>query len=168
VFSALLATDIIVKSMPRRTPKLPHCVQHSNTKILGWRPRPSACGYLLPMTIQESLESYFEKRGTSDCSDVVAVCSGLEGSATLLRRSRTSKHPDSLGNATGCLWRYLAGHSQGVIFPFVSFKKVGPTQTKTFAINAYHNGAPDWSFPLGVIQVAGQTPFWERPINFQI
>ena len=95
-------------------------------------------------------------------ADVVAVCSGLDGSTALLRRSRTSKHPEGLGNANGCLGHYLAGHSQGVIFPFVGFKQVPPMHTKTFAINDYYNSAPDWPYPTGVIQIAGQMPFWEQ------
>jgi choline dehydrogenase-like flavoprotein len=33
--------------------------------------------------------------------------------------------------------------------------------TKTFAITTYCNGAPSWPFPLGMIQAAGQFPFWD-------
>jgi len=95
-------------------------------------------------------------------ADVVAVCAGVTGSSALLRRSRTSKHPDGLGNATGCLGRYLAGHSAGLIFPFMGWSQVPPAYTKTFAINGYYNGAPGWPYPLGVIQMAGQMPFWEQ------
>jgi len=99
---------------------------------------------------------------------VVAVCAGLPGSASLLRRSRNDRHPDGLGNAGGALGRYLAGHSVGMIFPFVSWKTVPPIFTKTFAINAFYDGAPDWPYPTGVVQIGGQMPFWEeasRPIR---
>lgn len=95
-------------------------------------------------------------------ADVVAVCAAIPGSAVLLRRSRTNKHPQGLGNDYGNLGRYLAGHSVGMIFPIVSWKKLPPLHTKTFAINGYYHGAPEWPFPLGVIQVAGQIPFWEK------
>jgi choline dehydrogenase-like flavoprotein len=95
-------------------------------------------------------------------SEVVAICAGIEGTASLLRRSRNSKHPEGLGNATGCLGCYLAGHSQGAIFPFVSWRRLAPIHTKSFAINGYYAGAPGWPYPLGVIQMAGQMPFWER------
>jgi choline dehydrogenase-like flavoprotein len=94
-------------------------------------------------------------------ADVVAVCAGLTGSVSLLRRSRTPKYPEGLGNATGCLGRYLGGHSVGTILPFMGWNKVPPEHTKTFAINAFYNGAPHWPHPLGVIQLAGQMPFWE-------
>ena len=56
-------------------------------------------------------------------ADVVAVCAGLKGSALLLRRSRNQRHPEGLGNATGCLGRYLAGHSAGVILPVMGWKR---------------------------------------------
>jgi len=95
-------------------------------------------------------------------ADIVAVCAGLRGSASLLRRSRTQRHPDGLGNATGCLGRYLAGHSAGVVFPIAGWKRVPPTHTKTFAINGYYNCAPGWPYPSGVIQISGQMPFWEE------
>lgn len=92
----------------------------------------------------------------------VAVCAGLEGTATLLRRSANTAHPDGLGNASGSLGRYLAGHSVGMIFPIVSVTGVPPIHTKTFAINAWYDAAPDWPYPTGVVQAAGQMPFWEE------
>jgi choline dehydrogenase-like flavoprotein len=95
-------------------------------------------------------------------ADVVAICAGLPGSATLLRRSRTGHHPEGLGNAGGALGRYLGGHSVGMIFPFVSLKTVPAFYTKTFAINEFYDEAPGWPYPAGVIQVAGQMPFWEE------
>ena len=95
-------------------------------------------------------------------AETVVVCAGFPGSALLLRRSRTNKHPDGLGNSTGCLGRYLAGHSVGYIFPFVSWRTVPAIHSKTFAINTFYNGAVDWPYPLGVIQIAGQMPFWEE------
>lgn len=105
--------------------------------------------------VQESVEHTVH-------AETVAVCAGFPGSALLLRRSRTNRHPEGLGNATGCLGRYLAGHSVGYIFPFVSWRKVPAIHSKTFAINTFYNGAADWPYPLGVIQIAGQMPFWEE------
>jgi len=94
-------------------------------------------------------------------ADIVAVSCGIPGSALLLRRSRTERHPEGLGNDNGLLGRYLGGHSSGVIFPLVGLRSIWGRHTKTFAINAYHDGAPDWPWPTGVLQVAGQVPFWE-------
>lgn len=91
----------------------------------------------------------------------VAVCAGLTETATLLRRSRTDAHPGGLGNANDCLGRYLAGHSVGVFFVVAGLSRIGPTHTKTFAINEHYLGAPGWPYPTGTIQIAGQYPFWE-------
>jgi choline dehydrogenase-like flavoprotein len=95
-------------------------------------------------------------------ANAVAVCAGVSGTASLLRRSRTEKHPQGLGNANGCLGRYLAGHSVGIVFVFVSWKELPPMHTKTFAINGYYDGAPGWPYPTGTIQIVGQFPFWEK------
>jgi choline dehydrogenase-like flavoprotein len=95
-------------------------------------------------------------------SDIVAVCAGVPGSALLLRRSRTKVHPEGLGNAGGALGRYLGGHSVGMIFPFMGRKPMRAAYTKSFAINEFYNGAPNWPYPLGIIQAAGQIPFWEN------
>jgi choline dehydrogenase-like flavoprotein len=95
-------------------------------------------------------------------TQIVVVSVGLEETAALLRRSRTSKHPEGLGNNFGCLGRYLGGHSAGTIFPLVSWTPIPPIHTKTFAMNEYYGGAPHWPYPLGVVQVAGQLPFWEE------
>jgi len=95
-------------------------------------------------------------------AEVVAISAGTQESIVLLRRSRTGKHPEGLGNNSGCLGRYLAGHSFGTVFPLISWQPLPPIHTKTFAMNAYHDGAPDWPYPLGVVQVAGQMPFWEE------
>jgi choline dehydrogenase-like flavoprotein len=95
-------------------------------------------------------------------ADVVAVCAGIPGSAHLLRRSRNAPHPEGLGNNSGMLGRYLGGHSVGMLFPIVSPRPLGPRHTKTFAINAAYEGVSDWHFPMGVIQVAGQMPYWQN------
>jgi choline dehydrogenase-like flavoprotein len=94
-------------------------------------------------------------------ADVVALCAGIGRSAAILLQSRTAKHPDGIGNSSQCVGRYYGGHTAGMLFPILSFtKKLPEMHTKTFAMNAYYDGAPDWPYPLGVIQSAGQLPFW--------
>lgn len=90
----------------------------------------------------------------------VIVAAGLPGTAQLLRRSRSGAHPEGLGNAGGALGRYLAGHSTGMVFPFMSMRPIEHAHTKSFAINDYYNASPGWNFPTGVIQMSGQMPFW--------
>lgn len=92
----------------------------------------------------------------------VIVASGKWGTAPLLRRSRNSLYPEGLGNQGGALGRYQSGHSVGYVFPIMSLRALPPIHTKTMAINTYHDGAPGWPHPLGIIQAAGQMPFWEQ------
>jgi choline dehydrogenase-like flavoprotein len=95
-------------------------------------------------------------------ADTVVVSAGTQQSVALLRRSRTDKHPEGLGNNGGALGRNLAGHSVGMVFPLVSWRPIEPIHSKTFAMNAFHDGAADFPYPIGVIQAAGQMPFWEE------
>ena len=44
----------------------------------------------------------------------------------------------------------------------MGLKAIPPTHTKTFAINQYYDRSPGCEFPTGVIQVAGQMPFWDE------
>jgi len=92
---------------------------------------------------------------------VVALCAGQPHSAVLLHRSRTDAHPDGLGNHSGSLGRYWAGHWVGMVFPFLSVRPLPAMHTKTFAINQFYEAGSGADYPLGVIQVAGQFPFWE-------
>jgi choline dehydrogenase-like flavoprotein len=93
---------------------------------------------------------------------IVAVCAGQKGSVELLSRSRAAAHAEGLGNQGGALGRYLAGHITGVMFPLVSAAPIGARHTKTFAINAHYEPSSDWPYPMGVLQVAGQIPFWRE------
>lgn len=91
----------------------------------------------------------------------VVVSAGFRETAPLLRRSRTGQHRHGLGNQGGALGRYYSGHSVGYLFPMMGIRKLPPIHSKTMAINAFHDGAPDFPYPLGIIQMAGQMPFWE-------
>lgn len=101
------------------------------------------------------------ERAVLSCDQII-VSTGLDATVSLLRRSRNGAHPEGLGNASGSLGRYLAGHSTGMLFPFVSFGHMPAEHTKTFAINQFYHGSQDWQWPLGVIQMAGQMPIWRE------
>jgi choline dehydrogenase-like flavoprotein len=94
-------------------------------------------------------------------ADKVVVAAGIPDTARLLRRSRNEAHPEGLGGNSGVLGKHLAGHSVGYVFALTSLFKLPPMHSKTFAINAFHDGAPGWDGQLGVIQAVGQIPFWE-------
>ncbi len=95
-------------------------------------------------------------------AETIVVAAGIPESALLLRRSRMAAHPAGLGNNGGALGRYYSGHSVGMMFVLVSPAMLPAIHTKSFALNQYYNGAPDWPHPLGVIQTAGQVPFWQQ------
>ena len=92
----------------------------------------------------------------------IIVACGLEHTLRLLRRSRCDTHPEGVGNQGGALGRYLAGHSTGMVFPFVTWGKLPAEHTKTFAINQFYHRGADWPYPLGVIQMSGQMPIWRE------
>lgn len=92
--------------------------------------------------------------------DHVIVAAGLPDSMMLLWQSRTTKHPAGLGNATGNLGKHLGGHSVGIVFPIINWMGMPANHTKTFSISNFYNGAPHWKYPMGIIQVAGQMPYW--------
>jgi choline dehydrogenase-like flavoprotein len=91
----------------------------------------------------------------------VALCAGALHSPRLLLRSHTPRHPRGLGNASGCVGRYLAGHTAGMLFVIQGVRRVPAMHTKTFAINTYYESSPNWPYPTGTIQAAGQMPFWD-------
>ena len=116
---------------------------------------------------QKATGALIERNGNQHTvhADVVAICAGVGPSARLLLESRSSRHPLGLGNSTQCVGRYYGGHTTGMIFPLLSLTtKLPGMHTKTFSINTYYNGAPGWPYPLGVIQAAGQIPFWEGEV----
>ncbi|MEO0785725.1 MAG: GMC family oxidoreductase [Pseudomonadota bacterium] len=94
--------------------------------------------------------------------DQVIVAAGFRHSPALLRRSRTDSHPEGLGNGGGWLGKGVAAHSTGTIFPLIQLGRLGPRHTNTLSIHAWMSAGveADWPFPLGIVQVAGQTPFW--------
>lgn len=91
-------------------------------------------------------------------ADSVAVCAGLKQTPLLLRRSRTSAHPEGIGNSHGCLGRYMCGHTVAMLVIFMGWKPMPPLHTKTFAINSFYDPSEGWPYPQGVIQIAGQLP----------
>ncbi|MFT3907591.1 MAG: GMC family oxidoreductase [Steroidobacteraceae bacterium] len=109
-----------------------------------------------------AIGAMIRRHGTNQLIEAgrIVVAAGLPGSMQLLWQSRTARHPAGLGNAHGNLGRYLGGHWTGMIFPLLSWRAQPANHTKTFSINNHYDGMPDWPWPLGVIQVAGQMPYW--------
>ena len=89
-------------------------------------------------------------------ADVVVVACGSLSSALLLMRSATDAHPHGLANGSGMLGRNYMRHINSAL---MAFSRV-PNETKfqkTLGCNDYFNGAPDWDYPLGHIQMLGKS-----------
>jgi choline dehydrogenase-like flavoprotein len=98
------------------------------------------------------------KRGSEEFTirtGIVGVGCGLRDTPLLLWRSRTDRHPNGLGNASGALGRHWASHTQGWVFPISLGIQSRNFHQKTFAINAYYESGPNHPAPMGVIQAAG-------------
>lgn len=85
---------------------------------------------------------------------LVGVGCGLFDTPVLMYRSRTSQHPDGLGNNGGALGRYWSAHSAGWVFALTPFAQRSPFHQKTFAMNAWYESSPGWAYPTGVVQSA--------------
>jgi choline dehydrogenase-like flavoprotein len=109
----------------------------------------------------EGVELLVDGKEQTLASRVVSVSCGIPGTALLLRKSRSPAHPEGLGNRNGVLGRFMGGHYSGLVFPLVSWRPLGSRHTKTIAINHFYEPSPDWPYPSGVIQIAGQMPIWE-------
>jgi choline dehydrogenase-like flavoprotein len=95
-------------------------------------------------------------------ADIVVVSAGVMDTPPLLRRSRTSAHPEGIGNYYGCLGRYLCGHSVAMMVIVMGLKPLPAMHTKTFAINSFYGPSSEWPYPQGSIQVVGQVPTFDQ------
>jgi choline dehydrogenase-like flavoprotein len=85
-------------------------------------------------------------------ADIVVVACGALSSALLLLRSGNDAHPDGLANRSGMVGRNYMRHTMSIVMALLK----EPNHTvfqKTLAISDYYFGAPDWNFPLGLIQM---------------
>jgi choline dehydrogenase-like flavoprotein len=96
-------------------------------------------------------------------ADRVALCGGVMQSPLLLRRSRTTSHPEGIGNDFGSLGRYMCGHTVATLVIVMGVKPLPAMHSKTFAINSFYGPSDGWPYPQGVIQIAGQLPTYDQP-----
>jgi len=89
-------------------------------------------------------------------ADVVVVSAGAVNSAALLLRSASDRHRNGLANGSGVVGRHYMAHLNSALVA-VS-KEPNPTRfQKTLGVNDFYEGAPDWDFPLGHIQMLGKS-----------
>ncbi len=85
-------------------------------------------------------------------ADIVVVACGALSSALLLLRSANAQHPEGLANGSGQVGRNYMRHNQSVLMALMR----QPNETvfqKTLAVSDYYFSAPDWDYPLGLIQM---------------
>jgi choline dehydrogenase-like flavoprotein len=85
-------------------------------------------------------------------ADVVVVACGALSSALLLLRSADDKHPNGLANSSGQVGRNYMRHNQSVLMALTR-EPIDTVFQKTLAVSDYYFGAPDWEYPLGLIQM---------------
>ncbi|MDT7951964.1 MAG: GMC family oxidoreductase [Acetobacteraceae bacterium] len=85
-------------------------------------------------------------------ADLVVVACGALSSALLLLRSANDAHPKGLANGSDQVGRNYMRHNMSVLMAILK----EPNHTvfqKTLAVSDYYFGAPDWEYPLGLIQM---------------
>jgi len=89
-------------------------------------------------------------------ADIVVVACGALSSALLLLRSANERHPKGLANGSDQVGRNYMRHNMSVVMAIM--KEPNPTVfQKTLGVSDYYFGAPDWAYPLGLIQMCGKT-----------
>ncbi len=85
-------------------------------------------------------------------ADIVVAACGALSSALLLLRSATDTHPHGLANKSDQVGRNYIRHNMSVVMALLR----EPNHTvfqKTLAVSDYYFDAPDWQYPLGLIQM---------------
>ena len=85
-------------------------------------------------------------------ADIVVVACGALSSALLLLRSANDAHPTGLANGSDQVGRNYMRHDMSVLMALLK----EPNHTvfqKTLAFSDYYFNAPDWEYPLGLIQM---------------
>jgi choline dehydrogenase-like flavoprotein len=87
---------------------------------------------------------------------IVVVSCGAVNSAALLLRSASDAHPDGLANSSGVVGRHYMAHINSAMIAISH--EPNPTRfQKTLGVNDFYDGADDFEYPLGHIQMLGKT-----------
>jgi choline dehydrogenase-like flavoprotein len=93
-----------------------------------------------------------EQEAEEYSADLVVVACGALSSALLLLRSANDAHPRGLANGSDQVGRNYMRHNMSVVMALL--KQPNPTVfQKTLAVSDYYFAAPDWEYPLGLIQM---------------
>jgi choline dehydrogenase-like flavoprotein len=99
-----------------------------------------------------------ERQGNEEhhAAHVVVVSCGAINSAALLLRSANERHPQGLANGSDVVGRHYMAHNNAALVA-VSKQRNDTIFEKTLGLNDFYFGAPDWSYPLGHIQMLGKS-----------
>ena len=97
---------------------------------------------------------HVEREGQAEqySADLVVVACGALSSALLLLRSANDAHPKGLANGSDQVGRNYIRHNMSIVMALLK----EPNHTvfqKTLAVSDYYFEAPDYEFPLGLIQM---------------
>ncbi|MES2363284.1 MAG: GMC family oxidoreductase [Pseudomonadota bacterium] len=89
-------------------------------------------------------------------ADIVVAACGALSTALLLLRSANDAHPNGLANGSGQVGRNYMRHNQSVLMA-LSREPNDTTFQKTLAVSDFYFNAPDWPYPLGLIQICAKS-----------
>ena len=89
-------------------------------------------------------------------ASIVVVSCGAANSARLLLMSANDRHPHGLANGSDLVGRHYMFHN-AIALVALSRRENPTVFQKTLTINDFYNGAPDYEFPLGNIQMIGKS-----------
>ena len=89
-------------------------------------------------------------------ADIVVAACGALSTALLFLRSANDKHPHGLANGSGQVGRNYMRHNQSVLMVLLKHPSATVFQ-KTLAMTDYYFCAPDWKYPLGLIQLLARS-----------
>src|SRR3954464_12305260 len=103
-------------------------------------------------------EVVVDRKGNEErySADVIVVSCGAANSAALLLRSGGEKHPNGLANSSDVVGRHYMAHLNSAVVA-ISRTANHTRFQKTLGLNDFYWGAKDAAFPLGHIQMLGNS-----------
>lgn len=104
--------------------------------------------------VDVELSDGVDARQVSYTGDIVAICCGAINSAALLLRCQSDQFPNGLANSSGMVGRHFMFHNSDAMVA-LSTHENGDKYMKTWGINDFYFGEPDYPYPMGSIQPVG-------------
>ncbi|MDV6330496.1 GMC family oxidoreductase [Asticcacaulis sp. 201] len=93
-------------------------------------------------------------------ADLYALAAGAANSAAILLQSHSASHQNGLANSSGLVGRNYMFHTTSAVICILP-DRFDSSFPKTFAVNDFYFGEPDYPYPMGQIQLleymSGQT-----------